>query len=385
MHVGGNTNGYKIWMATQTQVMGDTVRNAAPKAPNSRRINMFRNFLKFSAVALTRGTLAVTLVLFVVVATSPVAKSQTMKPVSVVFSWIPYQPHDYAFWLALDRGWYKEAGLDVKISSVMGSNPAIQAVVGNQVNFGVTTAAAFTKAIAEQKLPLKMVAVFHQKDVLSLRYFKNSGIKSPKDLEGKTVGLVTGSLAQVLWPAFAKVTGIDTSKVQVVNTDWHSFNSAFVTGKIDATNSALGLSQNVKLGHEGKPVGEFVFSDYMSIMGHGIVVTDDMLAKDPDTVRAFVKATQRAWAYLEKDPKKGVMEAAESVRKNVEKAPSADLLIETGLMVIPSQMRQESTKGKPLGWSSPAAWTKMVGQLSDAFKLSRKPAVDELVTNKFVE
>ena len=230
-----------------------------------------------------------------------------------------------------------------------------------------------------------MVAVFHQKDVLSLRYFKNSGIKSPKDLEGKTVGLVTGSLAQLLWPAFAQVTGIDTSKVKVVNTDWHSFNSSFVTGKLDATNSALGLSQNVKLGREGKPVGEFVFSDYMSIMGHGIIVTNDMLAKDPDTVRAFVKATQRAWAYLEKDPKKGVTEAAEAVRNNVEKAPSADLLIETGLMVIPSQMRQESTKGKPLGWSSPAAWTKMVGQLSDAFKLSRKPAVDELVTNKFVE
>ena len=66
---------------------------------------MFRKSLNTRAVALIRGTLAVTLVLFAVVATSTVAKSQTMKPVSVVFSWIPYQPHDYAFgWPWIEAG-----------------------------------------------------------------------------------------------------------------------------------------------------------------------------------------------------------------------------------------------------------------------------------------
>ncbi len=346
---------------------------------------MFRKSLGMWAITMSRGALAVALIFSAVVATNTTATSKTMKSVSVVFSWIPYQPHDYAFWLALDRGWYKKAGLDVKFSNVMGSNPAIQAVVGGQADIGVTTSAAFTKAVAQHKLPLKMVAVFHQKDILSLRYFKKSGIKSPKDLEGKTVGLVTGSMAQVLWPAFARVTGIDTSKVKLVNTDWHSFNSAFVTGRIHATNSALGLSQNIKLAREGKPVGEFVFSDYLKIMGHGIIVTDKMIGKDSKTVRAFVKVTQRAWTYLEKNPKQAVTAAAAAVRKHVKKAPPADILIETGLMVIPSQMRQASTKGKPLGWSSPADWQKMVNQLTAAFKLKRKPAVSELMTNKYVK
>jgi NitT/TauT family transport system substrate-binding protein len=344
---------------------------------------MLRKRFELWRAASRSKTLAVALVLFAALATSTGAKSASS--VTVVLDWIPYQPHHYAFWLAKDRGWYKDAGVDVKITNVMGSNSVIKAIVGGQGDIGLTSSAAFTKAVAEQKVPLKMVAVFHQKDVLSLRYFKKSGIKSPKDLEGKTVGLVTGSLAQTLWPAFARVSGVDAGKVNIVNTDWHSFNSALVTGKIDATNSALGLSQNITLGREGKTVGEFVFSDFMPIMGHGLIVSNDMLAKNAASVQAFVKATQRAWAYLEKDPKKGVMEAAAVVRKNVEKAPPEDLLIESGLMVIPSQLRQSSTQGKPLGWSSPSDWEKMVSLLVDAFKLSRKPGVDELFTNKFVQ
>lgn len=46
---------------------------------------------------------------------------------------------------------------------------------------------------------------------------EGSGITSPKDLEGKKVGAATGSVNQLLFPAYAKLAGIDATKVQWVN------------------------------------------------------------------------------------------------------------------------------------------------------------------------
>ena len=313
------------------------------------------------------------------------AQAQGKEAVAVILDWTPFQPHHYAFWLAKDKGWYDEAGINVTITNVMGSNTVIQALVGGQGDIGFAGTAVFAKAVSDLKVPLKTVAVFHQKDVLSLRYLQSSGVTKPKDLEGKTVGLVTGSMAQVLWRPFTSVNGIDASKVQLVGTDWATYNSALVSGSIQATNGSVGLAENLALAAEGKPVKEFVFADYLPLMGHGLIVSDDKLAKREKAIGAFVKATQKAWNYLESSPDAALKEAAAIVRKNVEKAPSEAVLIETGKMVIPALMRQPSTAGKPLGWSSAESWGKMTDVLTEAKFMSRSPAAAELVTNKFVE
>ncbi len=324
-------------------------------------------------------------VLCISLATPIAAEAKDKEKFSVILDWTPYQPHHYAFWLAKEKGWYEEAGLDVDITNVMGSNAVIQALVGGQGDIGLAGTAVFSKAVADLEVPLKTVAVFHQKDVLSLRYLESSGITEPKDLAGKTVGVVTGSMAQVLWPAFLGVVDVDPATVQLVGTDWATYNSALVSGAIQATNSSVGLVENITLAAEGKPVGEFMFADYLPLMGHGLVVSDAVIAERGKAVEAFVKATQKAWDYLEADPDAALQEAAAIIQTTVEKAPSEALLIETGKMVIPALMRQPSTAGKPLGWSSAEDWNKMTAVLVDAKFMSHAPAVEELVTNAFVD
>lgn len=314
------------------------------------------------------------------------AQDQPLKPVTLVLEWTGFQPQHFGYWIAKDRGWFADEGLNVTIRSSAGSAQAMQLVAGGKAEFGNAASASLVLAAGKGKLPLRMVGLFGQKDSLSMAYFASSGIKTPKDIEGRRLGMVPGSLASLLWPAFAKVTGIDPSKVQIVNWNFRSYYGIFGAKQVAISgNFTLGSTGQWLFKKRGDIVHQFVLSDYLPILGSGIIVRSDLIRKDPDLIRRFVKATQRAWAYLEKDPKKAVPEAAADVHRQFPGTPPANIIAEYAYQMIPGRMVSPATAGKPVGWSSPAEWTKMITLLKTYDKsMTRTPTQSELMTNEFV-
>ncbi|MEE9210991.1 MAG: hypothetical protein V3U23_11120, partial [Kiloniellales bacterium] len=96
-------------------------------------------------------------------------------------------------------------------------------------------------------------------------------------------------------------------------------------------------------------------------------------------------ATQRAWDYMLKNPETAVPEAARIMAAAVDKSPPPDLIAKYALKVIPSRMVTPATKGKPVGWSSPKDWQAMIDVLNDHDKFPRKPSVEEMLINRFVQ
>jgi NitT/TauT family transport system substrate-binding protein len=308
------------------------------------------------------------------------------KPVTLVLEWTGIQPQHFGFWIAKERGWYGEEGLDVTIKGSGGSAPAMQILVGGQAEFANVAAASLAQSAGKGAVPIRMLAVFGQRDSLSMAYFESSGIKVPKDLEGRKLGMVPGSMAHVLWPSFAKATGIDTSKVQIVNWDFRSYYGIFGAKQVDASgNFTLGSTGQWLFKRKGETVRQFVFSDYLPILGSGVAVRTDTLQNDPDTVKRFVRATQRAWTYLATEPKKAVPEAAAIVHKTFDELPPAAVIAEYAYEMVPDRMVSPVTRGKPVGWSSPADWEKMVELLKahDA-SMTRTPPAAELMTNDYL-
>jgi NitT/TauT family transport system substrate-binding protein len=308
------------------------------------------------------------------------------KPVTLVLEWTGIQPQHFGFWIAKERGWYGDEGLDVTIKGSGGSAQAMQIVVGGQAEFGNIAAASLVQSAGKSEVPLRMLAVFGQRDSLSMAYFESSGIKSPKDLEGRKLGMVPGSMAHILWPSFAKATGIDASKVQMVNWDFRSYYGIFGAKQVDASgNFTLGSTGQWLFKKKGETVRQFVFSDYLPLLGSGIAVRTDMLKNDPDTIRRFVRATQRAWTYLATEPKKAVPEASAIVHKTFDEMPPAEIIAEYAYEMVPDRMVSPETRGKPIGWSSPADWERMVELLkSHDAAMTRKPEVAELMSNDFL-
>jgi NitT/TauT family transport system substrate-binding protein len=289
-----------------------------------------------------------------------------------------------AFWLAKERGWYRDRGLDVTIQDARGSGQVIQLLTAGQTDFGLVTGIAHTQAVAKGA-PLQMIGVFTQKDNTALKYFLSSGIRTPKDLEGRTVGLVAGSVQALVWPAFAEAASFDPSRVSLINVDIQTYNRAFAANQFDATNGLIGSTDDLAYDAQGTPIGRFVFSDYMPMIGHGIDVTTKTLAERPAVAEAFARGTQQAWDYMLKSPREAVQQATDVITKNVEGAPAANLIIEGAMQVVPDMMRAKNTEGKPAGWSSPDDWRSMATALQKSADLPRAPSVEELVTNRYME
>ena len=100
-------------------------------------------------------------------------------PVTITLDWVGYQPHHMAFWLAKERGWYRDRGLDVSIQDARGSGQVVQLPTAGQTDFGLVTAIVDTQSVAKGA-PLQMVGVFTQQDNTALKYLHSSGIRGRK-------------------------------------------------------------------------------------------------------------------------------------------------------------------------------------------------------------
>ncbi len=314
------------------------------------------------------------------------ARAAALRKVTIVVDWVPDQPHHFAYWLAKSHGWYADNGLDVTIHGSRGSSLVVQLVVANKAEFGNIAASALVEAVAKQNAPLKMVAVYFQKDITAMAYFTSTGIKSLKDFEGRTMGIVPGTLQYLLWPTFANAAGIDASKVRLINSNYQLILQQWGTKHFDILgNYLVGTTDSIRFQAAGEIIKPVVLSDYLPLIGHGVVASTALIEKEPQTVKAFVTATQKAWDYMAQQPEEATQEAGRVIAANVENVPPADVMGKFSREVIPSRMFAPSTRGRPLGWSSATDWQRMIDILAATGDYPHKPTVSDVMTNQFVE
>ena len=142
-----------------------------------------RRFLQKSALA--AGTLALPLAPFRARAAGP------LKPVTLTLDWL-YQGPNAGFLLAHEKGYYADAGLDVSISAGKGSASTAQLVASKATQVGF--ADGFVVANGDAKgMGIKTLGSIFRRNPASIMLFADSPIKTPKDLEGKTIAISAGS------------------------------------------------------------------------------------------------------------------------------------------------------------------------------------------------
>ena len=173
------------------------------------------------------GTAAVLgLVLSLGVAAYPAEKIQFQ-------NWWVWQPNTSPFWLAIDSGFYKAEGLDVNYVEGKGSSYAIQAVGANKADIGVSDLGTAAFGISK-KTPIKAIFSFLQSGPQAVISHRETGIKNPKDLEGKRLAFGPADSGWILFPAFASANGIDMSKIIQVSAGPASMRQLLLAKKVDA-------------------------------------------------------------------------------------------------------------------------------------------------------
>jgi NitT/TauT family transport system substrate-binding protein len=305
------------------------------------------------------------------------ARAADLKHVTLRLDWI-YQGPNSGFMVARDKGYYAEAGLDVEMGPGKGSGSTAQIVATKDAQFGFADGYVVGNSVAKG-LGLKMVASVYRRNPTAVVVLADSAVKTPKDLEGKTVGIPTGSAQFQQWPAFVKGCKLDSDKIHVVNMDPAGSPPALITGKVDAiAGFAQGYVPSVEI-RGSKPARILWYADCgVAAVSNGIIVHPDLIKSDPALIRAFVAASIKGFIYARQHPD----EAAETVKKYSEatdvRISKREAELSWATWVTPN------TSGKPLGWMSDKDWQATVDVLKQYGGVEAPLQAAQLYTNEFV-
>jgi NitT/TauT family transport system substrate-binding protein len=220
-----------------------------------------------------------------------------------------------AWYVALEKGYYKAAGLDVTIVPSQGTAQAIQSLESNAAQFAFSDVAGLVAARANSSASAKMVAVIYQKSpyaIFSLR--SGANITKPEQLENLEIGSGAGSFTQKVIEAFMKSKGLKADSVKYTNIDPAARIGMLVAKKIPAIETFAMSMPGVVKAAGGQDAQIFLLANSgLQLYSNGILVRDDYLKKEPDKVKGFVKASLQGW----KDAIANPQEAADIVMKHV--------------------------------------------------------------------
>ncbi|MGP0092626.1 MAG: ABC transporter substrate-binding protein [Xanthobacteraceae bacterium] len=305
------------------------------------------------------------------------ARAATLRPVTMRLDWLYQGPND-GFIIARDKGFYEQAGLDVEIGPGKGSGSTAQLVASKAAQFGFSDGFVVGNSVAKG-LGIAMVAAVYRRNPAAVVVLADSDIKTPKDIEGKTIGITTGAAQFQQWPAFVKGCGLDPGKIRVVNVDPAGSPPALITGQVAAiAGFAQGFVPSVEI-RGGKPARILWYSDCgVTVVSNGIIVHTDFLKQEPALIRDFVAASLKGFLYGRQHPD----EAAAIIKKYSE---ASDLAISKREMELSwDTWVTPNTKGKPLGWMSDKDWEATVEVLKQYGGVMTPLEAKQLYTNEFV-
>lgn len=287
------------------------------------------------------------------------------------------------FLLAHQRGYYKDAGLDVAIDTGNGSASAISLVAGGAYDVAsadLSTMIEFNTANPQARLAA--VAIQYDLNPNSVMVRKDGAIKKPSDLAGKTILGQPFNASRKLFPVFAKAQGFDPSGVKWENVAPDIGDTRFAKGDFDAAAYFFftGLLNLKARGLGPEQLTVFRFSDFgMKSYGNGLIANPKSMQDAPDAMKAFVKATTRGWIDAIADPKAGA--AAIKAR---EPLANEAIELERLQLIVDGTMKTDETRANGWGAATPARLQATIDETVAAFGLKSSLAVADIWTDRFL-
>lgn len=219
--------------------------------------------------------------------------------------------HSY-FFTALDKGFYKAEGLNVNIIRGQGSIDAVKKVGTGAAQIGFADAGAVILARGNNSIPVKLIAIVYAKPPHAVFALADSGIKTAKDLEGKTVADAPFGAQRLIFNAYALAAGINTNKVKWISAEGSALTSLLATRRVDAIGQYIVGQPLIEAGVKPNKLVRFAYKDAgMDYYGNGIIATEETIKNNPAMLKAFVRATLKGMRYAFANPK----EAGEIMNK----------------------------------------------------------------------
>ena len=242
--------------------------------------------------------------------------------ITFVLDWTPNTNHT-GIYVALQKGWFEEAGLKVDVVQPPEGGSALL-VASGKAQFAVTAQDSIAPALTgENAMPLTTVAAILQHNTSGIVSRAGEGMDTPRGLEGHKYATWDSPVEKATIRQVMAADGGDFDKVELIPSTVTDEVSALKSGDVDAIWIFYGWA-GIACEVAGLPIDYFDFADFDPVLDFYtpiIVSNNDWLADNPETAKAFLAALSRGYEYAAEHPKEAadiLMEAAPELKSNTE-------------------------------------------------------------------
>lgn len=301
-------------------------------------------------------------------------ETDELTPVTLQLQWVT-QAQFAGYYVALEKGWYAEEGLDLTIIPGGPDQNPVDLVVSGTRDFGTSLLADLTVSVQAGK-PVIGIAQVQQKNGLLLISKKGLGIESPRDLIGKRVGVWLGSW-QAQFDALIAQQGITTDDFTLISQGYSM--TPFINDELDVA-SVMIYNEYYSVLESGIAAQDLNIMDYASygldFPGDTLFTNTTTVEQNPDLCTRMVRASLRGWQYAVENP-----------------AEAADIVLtydQTGVQTQEHQLSMMTeiaklvqVEGRQVGRSDDATLQRTIDTLLQFGILNSAVVPEDVMTNAF--
>jgi len=299
----------------------------------------------------------------------------------VVFSlnWTPQAQH-VPFFAAMGKGFYEEQGINIDIQKGTGSTSTIQRIATGEASFGLASAVNLVSANAKGIENVRLIGAFFCNSPQLLVSLKKNNWIQPKDVAGKKVATTAFAALRQVLPIFLKRNNIK-GDVELVTMDSGVIFQSLMSGKSDfADNYTPNLPSWTKLAKDARvELNTLALADFgVNHYDLALICSTDMMGKNPDLVRRFLKASYRGIQFTKQAPD-------EAVGLFIKYNPILDRESnKEGLTATFSLLEDSYTAKYGLGMLDSKKVQDTIDLMREGFNIEKVIKAQDLFTNKFL-
>jgi putative hydroxymethylpyrimidine transport system substrate-binding protein len=297
------------------------------------------------------------------------------QPFTLDLDWY-VNPDHAGIYSALDRGFFKQAGLDVQPEVPSDPSAPIKEVAAGRADLAVSYEPEVLLA-RDKGLDVQAVGALVDQPLTSLISLPNAAIAGAADLQGKTVGTAGIPYQSDYLETILQTGGLPTSAVNEVNVGLNLL-PTLLGGRVDAILGGFRNIEGVDLQQRGLdprivPVDQLGVPTYDELV---LVARSSTVADHPEAIRSFIGALARGTDYAIKHP---------------QEAANAVLMAGKGLDPMQTRAEVDATlpqlagaQGHPYGFMNPAEWQAYAEWMAQHDLISSAPRTSEVLTNELL-
>ncbi|MBP2239813.1 putative hydroxymethylpyrimidine transport system substrate-binding protein [Cytobacillus eiseniae] len=288
-----------------------------------------------------------------------------LEDISIMLDWYPNAVHS-AIYVAKERGYFTDEGLNVHIEMPADTNDPLKLAATGKVDLAISYQTQLLVSRAEG-IPVVSIAALVRHSLDAIMFKKESGIDSPKDLEGKNIGYPSASVNEAVVSTMVKNDGGDMSKVKLTDVGWDLM-SSLATDHVDALTGAYINHELVLLQKDGFDMDTLKLTDFGVPDNYELVVItgEKTLAEKKTSLEKFWRALTKAQEDVNKDPKASLKILLDH---EIDSFP-LDKDVETESLQVLLPLMKESNI--PFGYQEEDVWNEVATWLYESKVLKEK-------------